>query len=199
MAFHMSAQDAELVHKELEVERDDLVHLDMHSCYAAILAADRRQPTFSLTIVAPPKADDSLAESIRTRCRIHYTYSVDEIDEMLRDAMIRTIRQPFSKEEEHGSAELPLGTSSNTFISPKTRLLGNDTQRLPFTRELNTGELGSPSREACRSRIEGARARREKERQTRALSSDSADGRGITRQLSYGEDKEADDSHKEQI
>ena len=51
IAFHMSAQDAEMLHKELEVERDDLIHLDLHSCYVAILAANRRQPTFALRVV----------------------------------------------------------------------------------------------------------------------------------------------------
>ena len=161
IAFHVSAQDAEMLHKELGVERDDLIHLDMYSCYVAILAADRRQPTFSLKIVTPPPADAILADSIRTRCRIRYTYPVDEVDEMLRDAMLRTIRQaPLSKGKENVSAEvppLPLASfntpplSGGQFLSnpsdKKTRFIINDTQPLPFTRELDTGALEILSRE----------------------------------------------------
>jgi len=199
IAFHMSAHDAELLHEELEVKRDDLVHLDMHSCYVAILAADRRQPTFSLKVVSPPKADTMLAESIRTRCRIRYTYPVDEVDEMLRDAMIRTIRQaPLSKREEHESAELPLGSHPDK----KTRLIMNDTQQLPFTRELGTGELGRiRSREGYRSRTDRLSNRRGKERQVKPITEalDSADDTGITKRLTYSEDKETGDGHKEQI
>jgi hypothetical protein len=90
VAFHMSVQDAEMLHKELGVARNDLVHLDMHNCYVAILAADRRQSTKSLKVVSPPKADATLAESIRARCRIRYTYPVDEVDAMLRAAVART-------------------------------------------------------------------------------------------------------------
>jgi|GEM_PF-1594180 len=205
MAFHMSAQDAELVHKELEVKRDDLIHLDMHSCYIAILAADRRQPTFSLTIASPPKADAMLAESIRTRCHIRYTYPVDEIDEMLRNAMIRTIRQmpaPLPKERERRSEELPLDTSSDAFISKKTRLLMNDTQRLPFTRELSTGELETPSRQRYRSRAERPLERRRKERQAKVITEalESTDGREITKRLTYdgSEDKETGNGQQEQ-
>jgi hypothetical protein len=65
IAFHMSAQDAEMLHKELGVERDDLIHLDLHSCYVAILAANRRQPTFALRVVSPAKAKTTSAESIK--------------------------------------------------------------------------------------------------------------------------------------
>ena len=92
IAFHMSAQDAEMLHKELEVELDDLIHLDLHSCYVAILAANRRQPTFALRVVAPAKAETTSAESVRTRCRVRYAYPMNQVDEMLHDAMISSIR-----------------------------------------------------------------------------------------------------------
>jgi hypothetical protein len=82
IAFHMSAQDAEMLHKELGVEQDDLIHLDLHSCYVSILAANRRQPTFALRVVAPAKVETTSAESIRTRCRVRYAYPVDQVDEM---------------------------------------------------------------------------------------------------------------------
>ncbi len=95
IAFHMSAQDAEMLHKELGVERDDLIHLDLHSCYVAILAANRRQPTFALRVVAPAKAETTLAESVRTRCRVRYAYPMDKVDEMLHDTMISSMRSSF--------------------------------------------------------------------------------------------------------
>ncbi|HEX3642324.1 MAG TPA: hypothetical protein VHV10_13615, partial [Ktedonobacteraceae bacterium] len=239
IAFHMSAQDADMLHKELGVERDDLIHLDMYSCYLAILAADRRQPTFSLKVIAPPQADAILADSIRTRCRIRYTFPVDEIDEMLRDAMLRTIRQaPLSKGKEIASAEVPplaslaevpplasFNTppliSGRQFISDlsdkKTRFIISDTQPLPFTRELDTGQLESLSREEYGSRPEFL-GRKGKERRGMPRSSgfearsephDIADNREITEKLElmeikgHNEDKEGDiknsDRDREQI
>ncbi|HWS84314.1 MAG TPA: hypothetical protein VN207_08645, partial [Ktedonobacteraceae bacterium] len=83
------------------------------------------------------------------------------VDEMLRDAMLRTIRQaPLSKGKENVSAEVPplplapfntLPLSGGQFLSnpsdKKTRFIINDTQPLPFTRELDTGALEILSRE----------------------------------------------------
>jgi hypothetical protein len=167
IAFRMSVQDAKMLHKELGVERDDLIHLDVHSCYMAILAADRRLPTFSFKVVPPPNADAMVAESIRTRCRVRYTYPVDEVDAMLRASVLRPIRQaPLSRERKNKSAQGALGTSSkdmprsneSLFISDssnkKTRFFINDTQPLPFTKEFNTGELEIDSCEEYRSRTE---------------------------------------------
>jgi hypothetical protein len=131
----------------------------------AILAADRRLPTFSLKVVPPPNADAMLAESIRTRCRVRYSYPIDEVDAMLRVSMLRTIRQaPLSRERKNKSAQGALETSSkdmprsneSLFISnssnKKTRFFINDTQPLPFTKEFNTGELEIDSCEEYRSR-----------------------------------------------
>ncbi len=103
MIFHMSAQDAETLNKELGVEPEDIVNLDLYTCYVKMPANSVRQPTFSLHVVMPPEGDAILAESIRTRCRVRYACSVDVIDQALREAMIRTIRLgPAPRERDKG-------------------------------------------------------------------------------------------------
>ena len=90
--FHLSAQDAEIVCKDLGVEEEDILNLDMHTCYVKLSALNRRQPTFSLRVSPPPAGDSVQAESIRTRCRVRYSCPVADIDGRLRDAMIRALR-----------------------------------------------------------------------------------------------------------
>jgi Helicase HerA, central domain len=103
MIFHMSAQDAETLHKELGLEPEDILNLDLYTCYVKMPANSVRQPTFSLRVVMPPEGDPILAESIRTRCRVRYACSVQEIDQALRDAMIRSIRlAPAQRDRDKG-------------------------------------------------------------------------------------------------
>jgi Helicase HerA, central domain len=90
--FHMSAQDSDTLYKELGVELEDILNLDMHTCYVKLPAANRRQPSFSMKVVPLSAGDSIQAESIRTRSRVRYTCSVEAVDEMLREAMIRSIR-----------------------------------------------------------------------------------------------------------
>jgi hypothetical protein len=90
--FHMSAQDSDTLYKELGVELEDILNLDMHTCYVKLPSANRRQPAFSMKVVPPSAGDPIQAESMRTRSRVRYTCSVDVVDEMLREAMIRSIR-----------------------------------------------------------------------------------------------------------
>jgi hypothetical protein len=92
IAFHMATHDAEFVCKDLEVAPEDLLHLDLQTCYISLMAANQRQPTFSVKISSLPMGDSSEAESIRTRCRIRYTRNITEIDEMLSAAMLRSLR-----------------------------------------------------------------------------------------------------------
>ena len=92
IAFNMSAQDAELLHKELGVDQEDILHLDINTCYVSVLAANRRQPTFSLRLSPPSAVNSVLAESIRTRCRIRYTSPIADVDKRLNEAMLRSIR-----------------------------------------------------------------------------------------------------------
>ncbi|MBV9227964.1 MAG: ATP-binding protein [Chloroflexi bacterium] len=90
--FHMSAQDSDTLYSELGVEMEDILNLDMHTCYVKLPSANRRQPSFSMKVVPLSAEDPIQAESIRTRSRVRYTCSVDVVDEMLREAMIRSIR-----------------------------------------------------------------------------------------------------------
>ena len=115
VAFQMSVRDVEILHKELGIEHDDLTHLDMHSCYIAMLAADRHQSTISLKAISPPEADATLAEGIRTRCRVRYTYPVDEVDAMLKAARARSSvrRTSLPRERKNRLSEQALGASSN--------------------------------------------------------------------------------------
>jgi hypothetical protein len=92
VAFNMSAQDASVISKELGVDLEDILHLDISTCYVSVLAADRRQPTFSLKLNPPSTINAVLAESVRTRCRIRYTCPVAEVDKQLSDAILRSIR-----------------------------------------------------------------------------------------------------------
>jgi len=221
VAFHMLAQDAEMLRKELGVEHDALMQLDELSCYIAMVAGEHRQPSFALKVASSPREDGIVAESIRTRCRVHYTSAVDEVDEMVRDAMLRRIGQlhaSLPKERENRSGEGNLATSLHPLISPyvsdqEMRLMVSDTQPLPFIRELDTGELEILPREEY-----GVRASYRRGKECRgtpqsgefeALSGthNSADSREFTEKLdlieAYDEDKQSDirnsDSSKQQI
>jgi hypothetical protein len=92
VAFNMSAQDTTIISKELGVDPEDILHLDISTCYVSVLAAGRRQPTFSLKLNPPSVVNTALAESVRTRCRVRYTCPVAEVDKRLSDAMLRSIR-----------------------------------------------------------------------------------------------------------
>jgi hypothetical protein len=96
MIFHVSAKDAETLHKELGVEEMDILNLDPHTCYVKMASSTRRQPTFSLRVLPPIEGDPIQAESIRTRCRVRYACSVDVVDAALRDSMLRGIRTPLA-------------------------------------------------------------------------------------------------------
>lgn len=89
--FNVAGKDAETLAPELGVEEEDILNLDMYTCYIKMPVGNRRQPTFSVQIEPPLTGNATQAESIRTRCRVRYTCSVDEVDEMLREAMLRSI------------------------------------------------------------------------------------------------------------
>ena len=92
IAFNMSTDDAALLYKDLGVDQEDILHLDISTCYVSMIAAGRRQPTFSLKLNAPAVVNSTLATSIRTRCRVRYTCPIAEVDKRLREAMLRSIR-----------------------------------------------------------------------------------------------------------
>nr|BBH87497.1 hypothetical protein KTC_22480 [Thermosporothrix sp. COM3] len=106
--FNLSAQDAETMYRELGVERDDILNLDMHTCYVRLSALQKRQPTFSLKVTPLDIRNVEQAESIRTRSRVRYASSVGLVDEMLREAMVRGIRMaPVQPEKKKKKARQP--------------------------------------------------------------------------------------------
>jgi hypothetical protein len=148
MIFSLSAKDAETLYKELGVEPEDIINLDMHTCYVKIPLGNRRQPTFSVQIAPPAQGDTIQAESIRTRCRVRYTCSADDIDGMLREAMLRSIslapasrggpRQAFQRREKgdpNATRNIP---AKNTQHQPAN---GMDTMTVPEPDSGKDGEL----------------------------------------------------------
>jgi hypothetical protein len=92
VAFNMSTDDAALLYKDLGVDQEDILHLDIRTCYVSVIAAGRRQPTFSLNLNPLSVVNPAMANSIRTRCRVSYTTPVAEVDKRLSEAMLRSIR-----------------------------------------------------------------------------------------------------------
>jgi Type IV secretion-system coupling protein DNA-binding domain len=90
--FRISAKDAYIIHEELDVEQEDIVHLDPHTCYVSLPYADRQQPTFSLYLKVPPVGDVQVADEIRVRSRQIYTRTIQEIDLALQTSVTRTIQ-----------------------------------------------------------------------------------------------------------
>ncbi|GCE03496.1 hypothetical protein [Dictyobacter aurantiacus] len=120
VAFNLSAPDAEFLAPELGVDREDILHLDINTCYVSVLAGGRRQPTFSLKLLPPAHVDGIQAESIRTRCRVRYTNPIPEIDQRLSEAMLRNIRlAPVSEPEP--SSESPAPPLPRPTLSEKPR------------------------------------------------------------------------------
>jgi len=89
--FHMSAQDAHVIHHELGVDEDDILHLESHTCYARLTYANRRQPTFSLKLIAPSGGDEQGAEAIRQASCKRYMVPVATVDAAIQTAVLRTI------------------------------------------------------------------------------------------------------------
>ncbi|GHO42784.1 hypothetical protein KSX_09470 [Ktedonospora formicarum] len=120
ITFYMSARDSETLAKELGVEEEDLLNLDMHTCYVKLSAINKRQPTFSLHVIPLKSGDPTQAESVRTRSRVRYARPVSEVDTMLRDAMLRGIRMgpaptpPANKKRKAPTPPRPAQASKST-------------------------------------------------------------------------------------
>lgn len=189
--FHMSAKDAETLYQELGVEQEDILNLDMHTCYIKLAAANRRQPTFSLQVSPPPTGDPIQAESIRTRCRVRYTCTVDVIDEKLRDAMIRAIRlAPASggsglppRHSPHGRPPANAHTPSPLVLPASPAHATSPTQQtspLPLA--------AAPNPNAAQPRKQKNRGRRSKERAERYRQEMAK--RGQATPMAFSEDDE---------
>ncbi len=99
IVFHLSAPDAELVARDLDVESQDIVHLERYSSYVKWLSQERRHATFSLRWALPPAGREDIALLIREQARRRDARPVERIDEKLTEALIRAqATQPHNKE-----------------------------------------------------------------------------------------------------
>ncbi len=105
--FRMSAKDASIIYQELDVEQEDIVHLDPHTCYISLPYADRQQPTFSLHLQVPVAGNPQVADEIRERSRQMYTRPVQEIDTALQTSVTRTIQAKSLREQSSAATSSP--------------------------------------------------------------------------------------------
>jgi hypothetical protein len=87
--FHLSAQDARLLAEDLDVEPEDLVHLERYTSYVKLLSGEVRHPTFSLRWLLPPEGSVESAAFMREQARRHETRPAHLIDARLAEAVIR--------------------------------------------------------------------------------------------------------------
>ena len=59
--FRMSAEDAQLLACELDVEPEDIVHLQSLTCYLKLLSRKQSHPSFSCTLDFPPPGEKEYA------------------------------------------------------------------------------------------------------------------------------------------
>lgn len=104
--FHLSAQDARLLAEDLDVEPEDLVHLERYTSYVKLLSREVRYPTFSLRWLLPPEGSRERAALIREQTQRRETRPAHLIDARLAEAVIRAqAASPASpdKEVQHAS------------------------------------------------------------------------------------------------
>jgi hypothetical protein len=102
--FKLSAEDAKLMAHELsDVSPEDILNLDMHSCYVKLVHQHQQQPTFSLYLERPPMGDRQMIDLIRLRNR-RYGRPATEVDQELFVALPRTLQAaPKQEPSERGS------------------------------------------------------------------------------------------------
>jgi hypothetical protein len=122
--FHLSAQDARLLAEDLDVEPEDLVHLERYTSYVKLLSAEVRHPTFSLRWLLPPPGSVERATLIREQARRRATRPAHLIDAHLTEAVIRAqAASPASPDE----VMLHASGHSQTMGTP----IGNDAGQGP--------------------------------------------------------------------
>jgi len=89
--FRMSADDARLLHRELDVDPEDIVHLDTLTCYLKVIYQRHQQPTFSCTLRFPLEGPTEQVELIRSRCQQRYMRPVSAIDVELFERLAREL------------------------------------------------------------------------------------------------------------
>ncbi len=110
--YHMSAEDAEVIYQELGVEPEDITTLSRHLCYMRLMYQGQRQPVFSVQLSVPPAGDASQALAIRLRCQQRYARPIAEIDEQLKNAVIRALAASPQGDQHESSASAAHTTPS---------------------------------------------------------------------------------------
>lgn len=98
--FRMSAEDARILHRELDVDPEDIVHQEPLTCYLKLLSGRQQHPTFSCTLRFPPTGEKEHAQRIREQCQRRLMRPVTEIEA---EIIARLARQIGASPTEPGS------------------------------------------------------------------------------------------------
>ena len=88
-SFRLSAWDAQLLAREMELEETALKNLPAHACYARWTSQEVRQPAFSFVLDQPPPGDPTQAETIKGKAATKYTRPAPLVDDDLETAVKR--------------------------------------------------------------------------------------------------------------
>ncbi len=89
--FRMSVDDARMVAGELDVDPEDIIHLDSLMCYLKLVHRKHQQSTFSLNLSFPPSGDQEQARRIREMCQRRYMRPVSDIETEIVERMVRQL------------------------------------------------------------------------------------------------------------
>ncbi|HET7767791.1 MAG TPA: hypothetical protein VFN74_03385 [Chloroflexota bacterium] len=112
-AFHVSAEDAQYLVKELggELEIPDLVEMGEHRCYAKISARGTRLPVFSVELDPPLAGDAAVADHLAAESAGRYGRAAariqSDLDAALERVRLNRLKEERSKgsKEQHGKGE----------------------------------------------------------------------------------------------
>jgi hypothetical protein len=119
-SFRLSAWDAQLIAKEMELEETALKNLPAHACYARWTSQEVRQPAFSFVLDQPPPGDLTQAETMKGKAATKYTKLAPLVDLDLEAAVKRAeyLRPAnaavFTTPEDMADAQAQAGQSDQT-------------------------------------------------------------------------------------
>ena len=104
--FRMSTDDARMVCGELDVDPEDILHLESLMCYLKLVYQKQQHPTFSLKLDFPPPGDKNQAEQIRARCQRNFMRPVGDIETEIAERITRESAATPSKDGEKKQNEI---------------------------------------------------------------------------------------------
>ena len=107
--FRMSADDARTLYRELDVDPEDIVHLEGLTCYLKLLSGRLQHPTFSCALHFPDAGEQEQAQQIRMHCQRRFMRPVGNIEVEILERLARQIsaapsetgKQPQKAKGEH--------------------------------------------------------------------------------------------------